>query len=474
MSTHPDPKNVLPVTRMLLLGLSLAALWVTGCTQIVAPIDAIPADRVPKELLVQPTTTRSIDFARLRRPPEKMYLLDKGDVLGIFIDGVLGQVDEAPPVQLAPLNSDLPPALGYPVPIRDDGTLPLPLIPPIFVKGLTIQEAETAIKRAYSEAGVLTANLEEPDNDNAEKNAGDDEDSQEEPKTKKGGIDEIRTIVTLMKERTYRVLVIRQDNLAAGLNNDVSQGLSVQRTVSAGLGQVLQLEEGKNDVLQALSLTGGLPGFRAKNEVKIYRGGNEQDYAEKDRKILEHYQTHLADRSPCSIPPKMVGVNNETIRIPLRLRPDEVPTFQPSDIILGDGDIIVVESREKEVFYTGGKLGGGEYPLPRDYDLDVLTAMAIAKQGFGALGERGGGGGGGGLGGQSATIEPGQLIVLRKLPGNQQIAIEVDVTKAINDPRSRILVKAGDTLILRHKPAEEILNFGMGTFFTFGISELFR
>ena len=71
-------------------------------------------------------------------------------------------------------------------------------------------------------------------------------------------------------------------------------------------------------------------------------------------------------------------------------------------------------------------------------------------------------------------IPPGQLIVLRELPGNKQIAIEVDLTKAINDPRSRILVAPGDKLILRHKSIEEILNFGASTFFTFGIAELFR
>ena len=140
-----------------------------------------------------------------------------------------------------------------------------------------------------------------------------------------------------------------------------------------------------------------------------------------------------------------------------------------------DGDIVVVASREKEVFYTAGLLGGGEYPLPRDYDLDVLTAMSIAKQGFGAVEQQNGGGGGLGNAAQFiGQIPPGQLIVLRELPGNRQIAIEVDLVKAINEPRSRILVAPGDKLILRHKPVEEILNFSLGTFFTFGIRQLFN
>jgi hypothetical protein len=273
-----------------------------------------------------------------------------------------------------------------------------------------------------------------------------------------------------MKRRTYRVLVIRQDNFAA--QNDATQsGLTVQKGTSQALSSVLQLEEGKNDVLQALSLSGGLPGFRAKNEVKIYRGGSEKNYAEKDRRVLEHYQTYFMNCDPCFIPPDFQA-EEDAILIPLRLGPGEVPQFKQQDVILNDGDIVVVESREREVFYTGGLLGGGEYPLPRDYDIDVLTAMSIAKQGFGALQDRNGGGGG--RGGQMREIPPGQLIVLRELPGNKQIAIEVDLTKAINDPRSRILVAPGDKLILRHKSIEEILNFGASTFFTFGIAELFR
>lgn len=463
MSTLNDKPSNRQAASCLLLGVALLSLWNTGCTQLVAPIDAIPAARVPDELLVPPSgETRPIDFTRLRRPPIQEYVLDKGDVLGIFIDGVLGNVNEAPPIRLPEGTSDLPPAIGYPVPVRDNGTLPLPLIKPIFVKGLTVPETEAAIKRAYAAAGVLTVKS---------KSATDEEGAVEQP----ADISQVRTIVTQMKKRTYRVLVVRQDNFANATNEVTGGGLSLQRTVGAGMGTVLQLSEGENDVLQALSVTGGLPGFRAKNEVKIYRGGSEQDYAAKDRRVLEHYQNYHANCDACFVPPSLPE-DDDAIRIPLRLGPNEVPQFKPADVILQDGDIVVVESREKEVFYTGGLLGGGEYPLPRDYDLDVLTAMSLAKQGFGAL-EQNRGGGGGGLGGAAQSIgniPPGQLIILRELPGNQQVAIEVDLTKAINDPKSRILIAPGDKLILRHKTIEEVLNFGLGTFFTFGIRQLFN
>jgi len=48
------------------------------------------------------------------------------------------------------------------------------------------------------------------------------------------------------------------------------------------------------------------------------------------------------------------------------------------------------------------------------------------------------------------------------------------LTTAINDPKSRLLIAPGDTLILRYRPQEELINFASGTFFTFGIRELFR
>jgi hypothetical protein len=46
------------------------------------------------------------------------------------------------------------------------------------------------------------------------------------------------------------------------------------------------------------------------------------------------------------------------------------------------------------------------------------------------------------------------------------------MNEAINDPRQRLLVRPGDTLILRYKCKEELINFGLATFFTFGIREL--
>ena len=98
---------------------------------------------------------------------------------------------------------------------------------------------------------------------------------------------------------------------------------------------------------------------------------------------------------------------------------------------------------------------------------------AAFEGGAGAAGPRGGGGMGG-MGRLFGGVPPGMLYVLRKTPCNGQITIEIDLAKANVDPRERILVQPGDILILRYKPSEEILNFGLGTFFTFGIQYALR
>jgi len=151
-----------------------------------------------------------------------------------------------------------------------------------------------------------------------------------------------------------------------------------------------------------------------------------------------------------------------------------IPDLRIEDVVLEDGDIVYIESRDAEVFYTGGLLPGGEHKIPRDYDLDVLTAMSLAGGGVAQSQNRGGGGGIGGLGGLMGQVPPGMLYVLRKTPCNGQITIAVDLARANTDPRERILVQPGDILVLRYKPGEEILNFGLGTFFTFGIQYALR
>ena len=437
---HNDTKTKVRA-RLATLATIMVSLMSSGCTSILSPIQSIPAERVPEQFLAEPQANKTnIDPARLGQRPPRNYLLDENDVLGIFVEGVLGEFDSAPPVTQPSLGSDLPPAIGFPVPVREDGTISMPLVDPIPVQGLTLRQAEQMVSRAYrgGDSPILRGKA--------------------------------RIIVTLIRKRTYRVFVIRQDNSQSLQSTQFlgrgQSGLVSNRSDLSSRGSVLQLPAYQNDVLNALSQTGGLPGLNAKSEIRILRGDRIQ-IAQRDREVREFYRTNSPDQFPYGVIPTVADETN-TIKIETRLRPGQVPSFQAEDVILRDGDIVYIDTRETEVYYTGGLLGGGERLLPRDYDLDVLSAVSLAGVNVGTQV--------GGIGGSSGQtrVPPTELIVLRRLPGNRQIAIRVDLNEAINDPTSRLLVVPGDTLILRFKPQEELANFAITTFFTFGVSELFR
>lgn len=398
----------------------------SGCAsmQYCCDLPAVPAHRLPPELLGRPrANTQQISIARLRQEPPKVYLIGPGDILGIYIPDVLGTEEDPPPVHF-PEQGDQPPALGYPVPVREDGTLALPLIPPVSVEGLSLSEVSDKVLADYVDANIL----------------------------KEG---QAKIIVTLLRRRMHRVAVIREE------------GGGKDGVTKRGTGQTIDLPAYENDVLHALNQTGGLPGLDAKNEIYILRGTFE-DGERRDAIIAQL----SASRNPCDCPcpdPE----DPSTVRIPIRFHPEGLPQFKQEDIILQTGDIVYIPARDHEKFYTGGALGGGEFLLPRDYDLDVLGAIAIARGPLGSSGtgvsrignQFGGGYGiGGGGGGGGGAVAPSLLIIVRKLPCGGQIPISVDLNRALIDPSHRILVQPEDTLVLRYRIQEELLNAALGIF----------
>ena len=67
----------------------------------------------------------------------------------MFIEGVLGESDTAPPVMMPPPGSGLPPSIGFPIHVREDGTISIPLIPDLLVRGKSIKEVEKQINKAF-------------------------------------------------------------------------------------------------------------------------------------------------------------------------------------------------------------------------------------------------------------------------------------------------------------------------------------
>ena len=148
------------------------------------------------------------------------------------------------------------------------------------------------------------------------------------------------------------------------------------------------------------------------------------------------------------------------IRIPIRIGPGDAPLISESDITLQDGDIVFVESRGSEVFYTGGLLGGGQFMLPRDYDLRVLEALSIAQSGGQNNNSPRGIGGISALN-QDVTVSASKVIIRRRLADGTTVPIEVDINRAKRDMtgQENIIVQPGDYLILQYSRLEAVAAF---------------
>src|SRR5262245_3171238 len=90
----------------------------TGCAALTNPVaNGVPVHLLPPELLGESKDTlEPIPLTYLRQPPPETYRLAPEDVLGIWIEGVLGEKGQPPPVRYLE-NSKLPPAMGFPIPV---------------------------------------------------------------------------------------------------------------------------------------------------------------------------------------------------------------------------------------------------------------------------------------------------------------------------------------------------------------------
>jgi protein involved in polysaccharide export with SLBB domain len=396
----------------------------SGCAAITNPIaNGVPAHLLPPELLAESQEAHEqVPLDRLQVRPPAEYRLDTGDIIGVYIEGALGERDQVPPINF-PQVGDLPPSIGFPIPVGEEGTVPLPLVQRVKVAGLTLDEAQEAITRAYTQEGRVFL---QPD--------------------------QARILVTLVRPRQARVLVIREDapSTRPSLNDPTFRLFGSAPTLGEqqqGTGAVLELPETEADVLRALARTGGLPGPTAASEVIIYRQGTGPD----GYKLPQPWQaTRPADSES----------EPSVVRLPLRIRPNERWPFTEEDVRLRSGDIVFVPPRETDVYYTGGLLPAREVPLPRDNDIRVVEALL--RVGGSVVS------GGTLVGGFNQTTSavtgidrssPSLLTVLRRTPGGGQVNIRVDLNRALRDPRENLLVQPGDVLVLQETPAEAVSRY---------------
>jgi hypothetical protein len=311
------------------------------------------------------------------------------------------------------------PAAGYPIAVEEDGTISLPRIPPVAVQGLSVAEAQRAVLQAYTvKTDILKAAS-------------------------------AQVLVTLLQPRRVQVTVLRQEHSTFGVAPDGSRvPLS-----KLGTGQLVDLPAYENDILHALTLTGGLPGLDAYDEVII------------QRRLFPLPGCPLPGPGPVTDAP---GV--QIVRLPLRQRPGGAAPFRPEDVVLHSGDVVFLEARDGDRFYTAGLLPPGEHMLPRDHDLDVIEAIAQVRgpmvNGAFNINNLSGTLIAPGLGNPS----PGLLTVLRRTPGGGQVPIRVDLNRALVDARERIPVQPGDVLILQERPGDALARYFSETFLNFSLT----
>jgi len=383
------------VTRLVLAGLAaILSLGGSGCAALSNPVYlGIPARRVPQEYLAIPKDDlKTIPLTALGQPKSD-YRMAPGDVLGVHIDTVLGDPEQSPIVQKSD-DPDYPPGLGYPIPVRDDGTISLPYIAPIDVKDKTLAEIDAAIKKAYT----FPKKIINPE--------------------------EARVLVSLIYRRSYTVQVLRQETPQSVL----TAGAIASRR--QGIGAPVPLAAYKNDVLNVLTRTGGLPSLDALNEVAIQR--------------------------------RLKDGGTQITRIPLRIRAGDPIPFKPSDVLLETGDVVFVEGRETEVYYVEGLPIAREFSLPRDRDLRVIQALAVAQAPLfnGGINQNN-------LNSQFlpsgiGSPSPSNVSVLRKTKDGGQIIIIVNLNKAANDPREDIIVMPGDHLVMQETVGESMTRYFTG------------
>lgn len=409
---------------LLLAGISLST---SGC--ITWGNKGMPVGQVQPCWLAEPQACkRPIDFTLLRKEPNAQHVVAARDVLGIYVEGIISGVEissggrELPsfsfPDATDPNAIVQSPAIGQPVLVQPDGTLQLPLIAPVQVSGQTLQQIADNLRKAFVEEGVLK---DDPSKSYVQ--------------------------VSLIKPRVNRILVLREDNPGPSTELIRKEAYVLAKR---GSGDVVSLPESESDLLHALIASGGLPGEDARNEVWILRSGTGQ---------WENLASQFNDgAAPCDI--AQSGPGSTYTVIPLRHKCGCPLPFTREDVKLNEGDIVFIEKRIEERFYTGGLLNAGAIPLPRDEDIDIMEAIALAN--IGVAGPAGINAAASQFrSGPGNVVPPTRAFVIRKLPGGHQVKIDVDLRKAMTNSEERILIQPEDFVTLQYRPHELLSNIAL-------------
>lgn len=141
--------------------LILAFASQSGCQALLFRIEGTPASNLRKESLAVPKRgLKTIDVTKLGQPEPEEYVLGPGDVVGIYIPGIIPFQDPTadpapPPVYYPEPGSELPPSIGLPFVVLENGKVTLPGLQSLEIEGLTVEEATVKITEAYTERKIL-------------------------------------------------------------------------------------------------------------------------------------------------------------------------------------------------------------------------------------------------------------------------------------------------------------------------------
>ncbi len=316
-----------------------------------------------------------LNYAMLTRETTQSFLLGPGDLIRIEIADLIPRIRRLPPVDGVANDNRAPFSYEVDTHVSESGTVLLPLVGTISVKDMTVEQARQAVVSAYS----------------------------------KGYMDDPKVSVRLEEASTTRVVVLGH----------------VARP------NVYELPKYENDIAHAIASAGGLVAEEA-DEIQVHR------------KAADEYTSFISNATgdDSALP------NVEMLRIPLRSNPPAM--IAPKQAILNDGDVVVVRKTPDEIFFVVGRLStnnfvrftlgrqdrdlGNGFVLPKDRDIDVVTAVAMA--------------------GYIDPIDsPTTVTVHRTLPDGKPVLIRVDLIAARHNRKENIMVRAGDIIYLNPDPS---------------------
>jgi len=381
---HHRP-NILeyPTTRRI----GAQALWgltVVCCVCVAggcyAPLvsHGVPARVLPDSFrFPQRTLAPPLNYANLTVPPPTDYLLGPNDVLEVTVP------DLFPGAEVRPSR----------VQVMASGEISLPLVGRVNVGGMNLSEAQEAITKAYAD-GIFV---------------------------------EPRINVSLLEKNVVEVVVLGQ--VAAPGNwplsnyqNDVGHALAAARGLTRDAGDFVEIH-------RRVSSDQGEPAADV----------GEQESEQMPRELGPHSEWGISRQMERHDPDP--GDPKKILRIPLRGLPPGA--INKEDVQLKAGDVVVVPRRRFDVFWVVGKLDesnlvrfslgdrerelGAGLVLPRDRDIDVVTAVAMA--------------------GYIDPIDsPTTVTVHRTSIFGESLLIRVDLIKARYNRRETVLVQPGDII----------------------------